>query len=944
MKKILKWSLVLLPVLATGCKDDIIPNEPVKPAYSGDDVVFTFANRGHDTRTMYQDNWDETKTQFIYWGNYISTDPEQIKIYCRQAKDILSATYTVQANATTPSHVAVDVSKLTDDGIQWSSQGKDYDFYAFYPAKSASDLIGDKGYTIKASVETGQVPKQYKTKTNGSDEYKVATLTDIAKNNIASIENQTTIYAMPDMESAIMMAHTTVSGTPDETNKTGYGYPVSLDFNVLADVLDLTINGPVKPNSLAGNAGEDNSERDYIKIQSIDIQNAKGYNNVLSGNFNIDMTKVTKNANGGIEIGEGAIQIISGSNEVQLSTADNGQYPTLFVRQTQDKEGAPAANEIDKLRVRVFILPGQVTDLSQLEVVLHTDCGDYTQTLDKFDMVQGAIHPIKLSYFKTRGTEFNYSKWIGQLDENIYLSELSIPGSWHSSNTNNQGFASNGKDVVSLEEQYEAGVRAFEVHTTNGTELKQYHDLTKSFDSTTAEYEPDHIDEKEDEPSTPTVAAGSNTEFTPGEATGLITRTRPVTGTNMTITQTKTVTYKQKPKFSLRLYRTRNVNQATPNPSESFSDALIALGNVMNADGLMFFEFGHESPTNYNGTTMDRSVNVPYKTVTVTYKRTKENVTLTGTQSGYGNNFPDPTANNVTWSNVASNFTDADKWVIDSESNSYNDTYNLSWGQAWAIAVESCLYRLANTNSTKTSKPILYTDQITANTTIKDVKGHVIAKINTNGGDNEGTYENGVFTTSFWSVNTPALFSRWTTGSGSKPLTINLKWGQPIQPYSGPGTSETPDQADNALHWCYTELEAVGNVDDRIKAINLFRETAYSNYVENKHRTFYECSIGGFLNSNTSDNCKLLAQQLNKALLDVLTDPTKPAAPFGLVFMNYVIAPDNDQENYHSKDLIRTIINNNAAFLLNRKPTTPQNAQDNTNSSFNADNRNPLKN
>ena len=118
MKKILKWSLVLLPILATGCKDDIIPSEPVKPAYSGDDVVFTFANRGHDTRTMYQDNWDEKEKQYIYWGNYLSGDPEQIKIYCRQAKDILSATYTVKPNATAPSHVAVDVTKLTEEFIQ----------------------------------------------------------------------------------------------------------------------------------------------------------------------------------------------------------------------------------------------------------------------------------------------------------------------------------------------------------------------------------------------------------------------------------------------------------------------------------------------------------------------------------------------------------------------------------------------------------------------------------------------------------------------------------------------------------------------------------------------------------------------------------------------------------------------------------------------------------
>ncbi len=162
-------------------------------------------------------------------------------------------------------------------------------------------------------------------------------------------------------------------------------------------------------------------------------------------------------------------------------------------------------------------------------------------------------------------------------------------------------------------------------------------------------------------------------------------------------------------------------------------------------------------------------------------------------------------------------------------------------------------------------------------------------------------------------------------------------------PYSGAGTSTTPDQADNALHWCYTELEAVSSIEDRMKAIKAFRETAYNNYKDGKHRTFYECSIGGFLDSNTPDNCKALAKQLNKGLLDVLTDPTKPAAPFGLVFMNYVIAPDNDQENYHSKDLIRTIINNNAAFLLNRRGGSSKNVNDNTNSSFTNNSGDPLK-
>ena len=58
--------------------------------------------------------------------------------------------------------------------------------------------------------------------------------------------------------------------------------------------------------------------------------------------------------------------------------------------------------------------------------------------------------------------EFDFAHWIGQLDPNIYISELSIPGTWHSSNSNNQGSAS-------LADQYNAGIRAFEVYTLGGT-------------------------------------------------------------------------------------------------------------------------------------------------------------------------------------------------------------------------------------------------------------------------------------------------------------------------------------------------------------------------------------------------------------------------------------------------------------------------------------------
>ena len=914
MKKILKWSLVLLPVMATGCKDDIIPNEPVKPAYSGDDVVFTFANRGNDTRTMYQNNWDEKEKQFIYWGNYISTDPEQadqIKIYCRQAKDILSATYTVQANATTPSHVAVNVSKI-GDGIQWSSQGKDYDFYAFYPAQSASDLIGDNGYTIQASVEAGQVPKQYKTKTFGTEEYKVSTLAEIAANEATGTENQTTVYAMPDMESAIMMAHKKVSGTPDEANKTGYGYPVSLDFNVLADVLDLTINGPVKPNSLGGNANDVNAERSFIKIMSVDINNANNGKKPLAGTFSIDMEAAAA-ATTPDEMNK-AITIISGTDMIQVATEDNGQYPTLHVRQSTDKEGAPAVGEVDQLRLRVFLLPGQVTNLDELEVTLHTDCGDYTQPLSSFAMVSGAIHPIKLSYFKTRATEFDYSKWVGQLDDNIYLSELSIPGAWHSANPTFQGTGADGTSVVSLQDQYNKGIRAFEVQTSNGTIPYTSNDFTTRLTAENAVF---------DSNSPASTTTTINSTVSGGTTSGSQWDT-DVTGTNMTVTQTKTVSQNRYPQMALRLYRYMN-NRTNQNPSLSLSDAISDLAAIMNPDGLIFLEIGMkgEYPV----------PDVPVQSVTHTYTRTKTGVSLSGTRDWYN-------GGNINWDTSKVWDNDDEGWVDNNDEKRETTTTTMNERTAWAIAVESCLKRLTTmqNKNLENNNMVLYSQRITRNTTLGDVRGHVVAKVNTNDQDNGANENTG------WTSNPPALFSRWTGGSDQQAETVNLQWGNPV-------FSTELNNNEDALHWCFTEQDAVSDPQHRITAINDFMKVSFDNYIAKDqsgnalHRTFYECSIGGYIGGyggDTPANAQALAKALNKELLSALTSPTRNASPFGLVFFNYVIAPDDNQEDYCSENLIRSIINNNSAFRLNRRGSSSPNAQDNTNSSFNADSRNPL--
>lgn len=325
----------------------------------------------------------------------------------------------------------------------------------------------------------------------------------------------------------------------------------------------------------------------------------------------------------------------------------------------------------------------------------------------------------------------------------------------------------------------------------------------------------------------------------------------------------------------------------------------------------MFFEFGYECP-------YSRNVTVPCRTVTITETRTKTGQTLNG--SGIFN---------ITW-DTSGVFSDDDPWTSSEPVVTYTGSMTLTTAQAWVVAVESCLVRLAATDNKTTGKKVLYTTPVTANTTIRDVQGQVIVKINTNDTNNN---ENEGFG---WTGNTPALFSRWMEGSGAQPLTVNLQWGKPVAPYGDGATGPTTD-----LRWCYTELEMVSNssvLQDRKKAIDAMNAIAYQNYQGGLHRTFYECAIGGYYVSNNVSGCQNLAQELNPYLLTAISKPDRMPCPLGLVFMNYAIPPTGEEDKYKSADLIRAIINNNAAFMLNRasgnSATPSSNVQDNTNSSF----------
>lgn len=441
MRKYFKLAILGPALLAVSCAQEDLPTGPV--ASQGEDVQFFVADNG--TRTMYQDDWDAENAQSLYWGNYISTNQDKIRVFCANASSQIG-TYTVTPKEA-DSNVAGSVTKEGEKGVQWGAQGTAHTFYAFYPAERCGSGYTQGTNVISAEVTPAQSPATYRTITAGDvTEGDAATIfRKINANTEQDATRRTVTYGQPDMSAALMMAKT-------ETQTTDFGQPVALHFNVVADVLDLTINGPVVPNTLNGKG----QQADFISIHSVEVKSKSG--KAISGNFNINLDGITTNGN---YLTVRNNQITNGNDYVLIQTSDAAGtlYPRLNVR--SNDPGKDNIN-LDQLRLRAFLIPGQVTDLSDLQIIVETDCGTYTQDLNTQTMATGQIHRVKLKYFRTEGQPIDYGSWIAQLDPNIFLTELSIPGSWYSysfGDTDDKKY-----QTLNLQQQYTAGVRAFQLH------------------------------------------------------------------------------------------------------------------------------------------------------------------------------------------------------------------------------------------------------------------------------------------------------------------------------------------------------------------------------------------------------------------------------------------------------------------------------------------------
>lgn len=421
MKKYGYYLCAAAAIALIGCKDDVV-EKTVIPAQTGDEITFGSSLTDVATRTIYDDTptTDNVTGQSYYKVSWEADD--QITIYCPEAAQTKLVSYKVTPDASDGTHSSAVTKVNTEEvGLQWGSTDLHH-FYAFYPA---SAVAGERDGKIEGEIPTEQDPLRWEKDDNE--------------------QGGTTYTGVANTDYAFMWAY-------GEHRKSESG-DVALTFHPWVTILDIVINGP---------------EQGEVKMSSVQVRSLN--NDILNGKFVCDMSGVEQGAEAPTY--EGIVNTASTRNQISIELYDkdlnngNGDFITLGPK--------------DKIVVRAYLLPKAYdtsdsdADKQQIQIrVAPFNSSVLTRTLDaEGGTVTGGIEAHKVNTVilppvSSHGTNY----WMSSLDPNIYVTELSLPGSKMSYQTTANG-ASVAYQNLSIEDQFINGVRAFQIQTastnTNG--------------------------------------------------------------------------------------------------------------------------------------------------------------------------------------------------------------------------------------------------------------------------------------------------------------------------------------------------------------------------------------------------------------------------------------------------------------------------------------------
>lgn len=217
------------------------------------------------------------------------------------------------------------------------------------------------------------------------------------------------------------------------------GSEVNLTYTPLSTAIRFTLRGPSPAE------GQTDSE---VIISQVVLK----ANQPIAGDFTVDMNTPEPT----VKLGSKTY------NEITLYThyAETGGYLTLGLN--------------DEVELNAFVIPYEnlaVNDNWKLEV---TTAQGKVYTTPLKGSGAGTLKPGKIHRFKgdlpnlpAPTTDWDPSNWMVNVPRNVYLSEISIPGSWNSLNDDYQDVngSTEEKCKAAIDAQYKAGVRAFHIDT-----------------------------------------------------------------------------------------------------------------------------------------------------------------------------------------------------------------------------------------------------------------------------------------------------------------------------------------------------------------------------------------------------------------------------------------------------------------------------------------------
>lgn len=300
-------------------------------------------------------------------------------------------------------------TKNSEIGIQLSDANT-YDFYGMYPAQNVKANSGS-GCSLSATMPI----------------FQTASTTEIMNNetNVGNLETTA------DMNSALMIANE-AGFMPNTQNNA----KVNLQFEPFATTLNVTVNGV-----------EQSNFNYKVLITSIIIE----ADAPIAGDFTYNYETEA------ITFGENA------SNFIRIDTR--------FKDAAGHQIGVPMGPD-SKLNVRAFMIPNP--NVKSLKVKVVTSAAQtLTKTLNMTNFKKSQIHFAKLPKINASNLQFDYKIWLSQLDPNIYLSEISMPGS---ALTFSYKLSEDYQKTQTLDltKQFENGIRVFQFHVNTVNQTSTY--------------------------------------------------------------------------------------------------------------------------------------------------------------------------------------------------------------------------------------------------------------------------------------------------------------------------------------------------------------------------------------------------------------------------------------------------------------------------------------